>query len=231
MLEVTDLYSYYGKSPIIQGIDFQVAEGGFFGIVGRNGVGKTTLLRTLMGLTDRATGSMHFNGDDLLKMTTPERAGLGIAYIPQGREVIPRFTVRENLIMGTFPRRDGSRDIPEHIFEMFPILDEFLERRAGDLSGGQQQQLAIGRALAMKPRIMLLDEPTEGIQPNIVQQIEAVLKKLNREMGLTIILVEQNTRFVREVADEFLLIEKGRVSLRGPGAELTGEVVEKHLSI
>ncbi|MEX0430437.1 urea ABC transporter ATP-binding subunit UrtE [Spiribacter insolitus] len=231
MLEVKDLYSYYGKSPVIQGIDFQVAEGGFFGVVGRNGVGKTTLLRTLMGLTDRATGTIRFNGQDLLQKTTPERAGAGIAYIPQGREVIPRFTVRENLIMGTFPREDGSRDIPEHIFEMFPILDEFIERRAGDLSGGQQQQLAIGRALAMKPRIMLLDEPTEGIQPNIVQQIEQVLKQLNREMGLTIILVEQNTRFVREVADEFLLIEKGRVSLRGPGEALTGEVVEKYLSI
>ena len=231
MLEVKDLYSYYGKSPIIQGIDFEVAAGGFFGVVGRNGVGKTTLLRTLMGLTDRAVGRVRFNGEDLLRMTTPERAGSGIAYIPQGREVIPRFTVRENLIMGTFPRQDRTRDIPPHIFEMFPILEEFIERRAGDLSGGQQQQLAIGRALAMKPRIMLLDEPTEGIQPNIVQQIEAVLKQLNREMGLTIILVEQNTRFVREVADEFLLLEKGRVSLRGAGGELTGEVVEKYLSI
>lgn len=231
MLEVKDLYSYYGKSPIIQGVDFEVAEGGFFGVVGRNGVGKTTLLRTLMGLTDRATGTVRFNGKDLLGMSTPERAGLGIAYIPQGREVIPRFTVRENLIMGTFPRDDGSRDIPAYIFDMFPILDEFIERRAGDLSGGQQQQLAIGRALAMKPKIMLLDEPTEGIQPNIVQQIEGVLKQLNREMGITIILVEQNTRFIREVTDEFLLIEKGRVSLRGAGRDLTGEVVAKYLAI
>ena len=231
MLEVSNLYSYYGKSAIIQGIDFSVPDGGFLGIVGRNGVGKTTLLRTLMGLTDRSTGALTLNGDDLLSRPTPERAGAGIAYIPQGREVIPRFTVRENLLMGTFPRPDGSRDVPQHIYEMFPILDEFIDRRAGDLSGGQQQQLAIGRALAMKPKVILLAEPTEGLQPNLVKQIESVLIRLNRDMGLTIVLVEQNTRFVREAADHFLLLEKGQVTLRGTGDELTGEVVEKYLSI
>lgn len=231
MLEVRNLHSYYGKSAIIQGIDFTLPPSGFLGIVGRNGVGKTTLLRTLMGLTDSATGEVKLESADLLSLTTPQRAAAGIAYIPQGREVIAPFTVRENLLMGTFPRADGSRDVPSYIYDMFPILREFIDRRAGDLSGGQQQQLAIGRALAMKPKIMLLDEPTEGIQPNIVKQIEEILLQLNRDMGLTIILVEQNTRFVREAADQFILLEKGRVSLSGSGEELTRDVVEKYLAI
>ncbi|MDN3519511.1 urea ABC transporter ATP-binding subunit UrtE [Aquisalimonas lutea] len=231
MLEARELYSYYGKSPILQDVDFRVEEGGFLGIVGRNGVGKTTLLRTIMGLTDRARGVMSFAGADLLGLSTPRRAAAGIAYIPQGREIIPRFTVRENLIMGTFPRRDGARRIPEHIFELFPILAEFINRRGGDLSGGQQQQLAIGRALAMEPRVLLLDEPTEGIQPNIVQQLEDVMRRLNRELGLTIVLVEQNTRFIRQAADAFVLLDKGRVALRGRGDELTSEVVDRYLAI
>lgn len=231
MLEARDLYSYYGKSPILQGVDFEVPEGGFLGVVGRNGVGKTTLLRTIMGLTDRAKGVVNFAGRNLLGLSTPQRAGAGIAYIPQGREVIPRFTVRENLLMGTFPRKDRSRVIPDHIFELFPILDEFIDRRGGDLSGGQQQQLAIGRALAMDPKVLLLDEPTEGIQPNIVQQLESVMRRLNKEMGLTIILVEQNTRFIRQAADSFVLMDKGRVALRGRGEELTKEVVDRYLAI
>ncbi|MFV8834106.1 urea ABC transporter ATP-binding subunit UrtE [Aquisalimonas sp.] len=231
MLEAQALYSYYGKSPILQDVDFSVEEGGFLGIVGRNGVGKTTLLRTIMGLTDRAAGSLLFQGENLLGMRTPQRAGAGIAYIPQGREVIPRFTVRENLLMGTFPRKDGARTIPEHIFELFPILADFIDRRGGDLSGGQQQQLAIGRALAMDPKVLLLDEPTEGIQPNIVQQLEDVMRRLNKEMGLTIVLVEQNTRFVRQTADHFVLLDKGRVAMRGRGEELTNEVVDRYLAL
>ncbi|SEP08734.1 urea ABC transporter ATP-binding subunit UrtE [Aquisalimonas asiatica] len=231
MLEAKGLYSYYGKSPILQDVAFSVEQGGFLGIVGRNGVGKTTLLRTIMGLTDRATGQLSFDGESLLAMRTPRRAGAGIAYIPQGREVIPRFTVRENLLMGMFPRKDRSRTIPEHIFELFPILAEFIDRRGGDLSGGQQQQLAIGRALAMDPKILLLDEPTEGIQPNIVQQLEDVMRRLNKEMGLTIVLVEQNTRFVRQTADNFVLLDKGRVALRGRGEELTSDVVDQYLAL
>lgn len=231
MLEAKGLYSFYGKSPILQDIDFQIEDGGFLGIVGRNGVGKTTLLRTIMGLTDRANGTLSFQGANLLNMSTPERAATGIAYIPQGREVIPRFTVRENLLMGMFPRADKSRSIPEHIFELFPVLSNFIDRLGGDLSGGQQQQLAIGRALAMNPKVLILDEPTEGIQPNIVQQIEEVIRKLNRDMGLTIVIVEQNTRFVRQAADSFVLLDKGRVALRGRGEELTSEVIDQYLAI
>ena len=151
-------------------------------------------------------------------------------HIPQGREIIPDFTVRENILMGTFARPDGGRDIPDYLFEMFPILDEFIGRKGGDLSGGQQQQLAIARALAMDPKILILDEPTEGIQPNIVKQIEEAIIRLNKEQGLGIILVEQNVPFARRASDRFLVLDKGRVVLSGHSTDLTDSVVEKHLT-
>lgn len=229
MLEANNLYSYYGKSPVLQGIRLDLEPGKVLSVLGRNGVGKTTLMRSIMGLTDRVTGTLSFNGRDLVRMCTYERALLGIGYIPQGREVIPKLTVRENIVMGTYARSDGSRDIPEFVFELFPILREFLDRRGGDLSGGQQQQLAFARALAMKPKLLLLDEPTEGIQPNLVQQIHEVIERLNQEFGLTIVLVEQNVPFARKVSDRFLVVDKGRVALAGTSAELTDEIAERHL--
>lgn len=229
MLEADNLYSFYGKSPVLQGIRLDLEPGKVLSVLGRNGVGKTTLMRTIMGLTDRVTGTLSFNGRDLVRMCTYERAMLGIGYIPQGREVIPKLTVRENIVMGTYARSDGSRDIPEFVFELFPILREFLDRRGGDLSGGQQQQLAFARALAMKPKLLLLDEPTEGIQPNLVQQIHEVIERLNQEFGLTIVLVEQNVPFARKVSDRFLVVDKGRVALAGTSAELTDEIAERHL--
>lgn len=230
MLHANNLFSYYGKSPVLQDLRFDLEAGKVLSVLGRNGVGKTTLMRTFMGLTDRVTGTLQFNGHDIARMPTSDRAMLGIGYIPQGREVIPRFTVRENIIMGTYARSDGSRDIPDFVFELFPILREFLDRRGGDLSGGQQQQLAFARALAMKPRLLILDEPTEGIQPNIVQQIHDVIMRLNQEFGLTIVLVEQNVPFARKVSDQFLVIDKGRVAVAGTSAELTDEVAERHLT-
>lgn len=229
-LSATNLYSFYGKSPVLQGVSFNLKPGEFLSVLGRNGVGKTTLLKSIMGLTDSCTGDLQFGDADLLKCSTPQRALHGIGYIPQGREIIPRFTVRENILMGTFARADGKREIPEYLFEMFPMLRDFLARKGGDLSGGQQQQLAIARALAMDPKILMLDEPTEGIQPNIVKQIEDVITRLNRERGLGIILVEQNVPFARAASDRFLLLDKGRVVLDGPSAELTDSVVEKHLT-
>ncbi|MGR3570688.1 urea ABC transporter ATP-binding subunit UrtE [Brevirhabdus sp.] len=229
-MQARELFSYYGKSPVIQGVSFDVAQGEFLAVLGRNGVGKTTLLKSIMGLTDRCEGGLIFGGEDLLSRSTPDRARLGLGYIPQGREIIPQFTVRENLVMGTFARLDGKREVPEHIFELFPILHEFLNRKGGELSGGQQQQLAIGRALAMDPKILILDEPTEGIQPNIVQQIEEAIIRLNRENGLGIILVEQNVTFARAASDRFLLLDKGRVVLEGRTDELSDAVVERHLT-
>jgi len=229
-MHARDLYSYYGKSPVLQGVSFDLAPGEFLSVLGRNGVGKTTLLKTIMGLTDRCTGALAFGDSELLCLSTPQRSRLGIGYIPQGREIIPQFTVRENILMGTFARTDGRREIPEYLFEMFPILADFISRRGGDLSGGQQQQLAIARALAMDPKILILDEPTEGIQPNIVKQIEEAIIRLNREHGLGIILVEQNVPFAREASDRFLVLDKGRVVMSGRSNELTDSIVEEHLT-
>lgn len=229
-MRAKELYSFYGKSPVIQGVSFDLGRGEFLAILGRNGVGKTTLLKSIMGLTDKCEGELTFGGQPLLGLSTSQRSKLGIAYIPQGREIIPSFTVRENILMGTFARQDGKRDIPEYLFDMFPILREFLGRKGGDLSGGQQQQLAIARALAMDPKILILDEPTEGIQPNIVKQIEDATIQLNRERGLGIILVEQNVSFARRASDRFLVLDKGRVVLDGLTKDLTDDVVEKHLT-
>jgi urea transport system ATP-binding protein len=230
ILQATNLYSYYGKSPVIQDVSFNMEEGEIVSVLGRNGVGKTTLLKTIMGLTDNATGGLMFNGQDILNKRTSERAKLGIGYIPQGREVIPRFTVRENIVMGTYARTDGNRNIPEYLFEMFPILRDFLNRRGGDLSGGQQQQLAIARALAMDPKILILDEPTEGIQPNVVKEIEEAIVHLNRDRGISIIIVEQNIPFARKASDRFVVMDKGKIVVTGMKEELTDDVVERHLT-
>lgn len=230
ILQAANLFSYYGKSPVLQDVSFKMEKGEILSVLGRNGVGKTTLLKTVMGLTDKATGGLMFDGQDILGKRPSERAKLGIGYIPQGREVIPRFTVRENIVMGTYARTDGKRDIPEYLFDLFPILREFLNRRGGDLSGGQQQQLAIARALAMDPKILILDEPTEGIQPNVVKQIEEAIVHLNRDRGISIILVEQNIPFARQASDRFVVMDKGKIVMTGDKDALTDEVVEKHLT-
>lgn len=230
MLEFEGVYSYYGSSPVLQDVSFTVGEGELLSVLGRNGVGKTTLMRTIMGLTDRSTGEIRFRSGALHKQPTHVRSRLGIGYIPQGREIIGRFTVEENLRMGTFARKDGGRTIPDYIYDLFPILREMANRRGGDLSGGQQQQLAIGRALAMEPTLLLLDEPTEGIQPNIVAEIESAVLRLNREFGITVILVEQNVGFARRASNEFLLLDKGRVAETGPIEGLTDELVQQHMA-
>lgn len=230
MIEATNLYSYYGKSPVLQDVSFSLRQGELLSVLGRNGVGKTTLMRSFMGLTDKLEGRLTFDGQDITRMRTDERARLGIGYIPQGREIIPRFTVRENIVMGTYARTDGKRVLPELVFELFPILKDFIDRRGGDLSGGQQQQLAFARVLAMDPKLLILDEPTEGIQPNIVKQIHDVIVRLNREFGLTVVLVEQNVPFARAVSDRFVVMDKGRVAISGTGADLSDEVAERHLT-
>lgn len=231
MLQITDIDSYYGASHILHGVGLEAGKGELVGILGRNGTGKTTLLRTIMGMTTRATGSLKLNGQELIGEPTNKRAFAGFGYVPQGRQIIPDFTIRENILMGRFAAKDGRKDIPEIVYEIFPYLIENLDRPGGVLSGGQQQQLAIARALATEPSVLLLDEPTEGIQPNIVEQIEKTIIRLNKELGLTILLVEQNIRFVRAAASRFVMMENGRSVATGATAALTEALISKHMTI
>jgi len=232
VLEISELEAFYGNSRALQGIDLFVRDGGFLSILGRNGVGKTTLFKALLGMLDRTAGKIALDGQDISAFPTFRRAQAGIGYVPQGRGILPNFTVRENLRLGTFARTGtGSAGHDELVFELFPVLEEFLERKGGNLSGGQQQQLAIARALLTNPKIILLDEPTEGIQPNIVEQIEEAVVTLNRKHGITIILVEQDIGFARRASDSFAVMEKGRVVAGGPVADLTDNLVHKHLAV
>jgi len=200
-------------------------------LIGRNGMGKTTLLKCIMGLLPVASGSIIFEGQDLVRCSIEDRARLGIGYVPQGREIFPQLTVEENLRVGLSVRRNGTRSIPPSVFDLFPVLNRMLRRRGGDLSGGQQQQLAIGRALVLKPKLLILDEPTEGIQPNIVHEIGDIILKLNQQAGLTVLLVEQKLPFARRVASDFCILDKGRQVAEGPIANLTDQFVRAHLSV
>lgn len=231
MLSLSNLESWYGRSRALNGISLEVPEGKITGIAGRNGTGKTTLLKTIMGLTDSARGVVRLGGRDISGAPTHMRARAGIAYVPQGRGIIPDFTVRENIVMGGFANRSGTRAVPEIVPELFPYLAENMDRRGGLLSGGQQQQLAIARALAAEPDVVLLDEPNEGIQPSIVEEIERVILRMSREFGLTVILVEQNIGFLRRAASRFAMLEKGRVVEGGEIAGLTDAVVDRHMTI
>ena len=231
MLKLTNVDSYYDRSHILHAVCLDIPIGEVTAVLGRNGTGKTTLLKTLMGLTDRMEGQISLDGTEIGKDPTFRRARAGIAYVPQGREIIPDFTIRENILMGAFARADGKRQIPELVPELFPYLMDNLERAGGVLSGGQQQQLAIARALAADPRIILLDEPNEGIQPSIVEEIEAIIIRLNREVGLTVVLVEQNVAFARQASHCFAMMEKGRVVVSGAISELSDEMVHRHMAV
>lgn len=231
MLAVKSLNQYYGGSHILWDVDLTVSPGSRTCLMGRNGMGKTTLLKCIMGLLPTASGAIGFEGDDLAKASAEERARRGIGYVPQGRDIFPQLTVEENLRLGLGIRRNGLRAVPERIFQLFPVLKQMLRRRGGDLSGGQQQQLAIARALVLEPKLLILDEPTEGIQPNIVHEIGDIVLKLNKEEGLTVLLVEQKLPFARRVASEFCILDKGRRVAVGPIEELTDQVVRNHLSV
>lgn len=234
MLELAALHQYYGASHTLRDVSLQVASGRVCCLMGRNGVGKTTVLNTLLGLLPAASGSVLLDGEALDTLPTEERVKRGIAYVPQGRMIFPDLTVEENLRLARAGRRDGGRGrgrgIPPQIFEFFPVLDEMRRRRGGDLSGGQQQQLAIGRALVLEPRVLLLDEPCEGIQPNIVQLIGEVLRTL-RDAGLAILLVEQKLPFARAAADEFVILDRGTVVASGAMAALSDALVTEHLAV
>lgn len=231
MLKLTNVTSYYGKTPILHGVNLHVEKGQCLCVLGRNGVGKTTLMQTIMGLTTSMTGKLEIDGVDMSARRTADRALAGLGYVPQGRRILGKFTVRENILLGTFARHDRSNTIPKLCLELFPYLAENLDKKAGFLSGGQQQQLAIARALATDPKVLLLDEPTEGIQPNIVADIQAALVKLNRELGITLILTEQHIKIAKSMSDKFLIMDIGRVVSAGASKDLTQEVIDKHLSI
>lgn len=231
MLKIEQLNQFYGQSHTLWDLDLEVPEGQCTVLMGRNGVGKTTLLKCIMGLLPVKSGGMHYDGTDLGRVGAEQRASMGIGYVPQGRQIFPLLSVEENLLIGLPARRDGLRRIPAFIFEMFPVLSEMLGRRGGDLSGGQQQQLAIGRALVTDPRLLILDEPTEGIQPNIVADIGAIVRRLNQEMGLTVLLVEQKLPFARKVADRFCLLDRGRAVATGEMPLLNDELIHQYLTV
>ena len=230
MLKVENLNQYYGGSHILRGLSFELELGKVTTLLGRNGVGKTTLLKSLMGLVKTKSGAMHLNGRDITHLAPHARVKAGIGYVPQGREIFPRLTVEENLLMGlaTLP---GSTPIPGRIFEMFPVLKQMMHRRGGDLSGGQQQQLAIGRALAMGPRLLILDEPTEGIQPSIIKDIERAIRMLAETGEMAILLVEQYYDFAESLADQYLLMERGEFIMRGKGETMPQDGVREALAV
>lgn len=229
MLEIAGLNQYYGESHTLKSIDLSVETGSRTCLMGRNGMGKTTLLRCIMGLQTVAEGSIRLEGQEVARMRPQERARLGIGYVPQGREIFPQLTVEENLRVPLAGKR--SQGIPERVYRLFPVLRDMARRRGGDLSGGQQQQLAIGRALVLNPRILLLDEPTEGIQPNIVREISDVIRRINEEEGVTVLLVEQKLAFARATADCFRILNNGRNVAGGSMDELSDELIGEHLTV
>jgi len=232
MLKIDTLHQYYGGSHILRGLSFEAKVGEVTCLLGRNGVGKTTLLRCLMGLVPAREGSIEWEGKPITSLKPQQRVHAGIAYVPQGREIFPRLTVEENLLMGLsrFPGRE-AREVPAFIYELFPVLEQMKQRRGGDLSGGQQQQLAIGRALASRPRLLILDEPTEGIQPSVIKEIGAVIHRLAERGDMAILLVEQFYDFAEALADQYLVMARGEIIQRGRGENMQAEGVRGLVTI
>ena len=233
MLTVSALTVSISGSQILRGVNFEVPARSVFCLMGRNGVGKTTTLKTIVGLQNADSGSIVLDGGDITRRRADARASAGLAYVPQGRDIFPHLTVEENLDIGLFAqgKSKGRAEKFERIFGLFPILKDFLPRKGGMLSGGQQQQLAIARALLTQPKVLILDEPTEGIQPNIIDQIGETIKMLRTEGQMSILLVEQYLDFCKELADFFAIMDRGAVVAHGPVADLTDEVVKKHLTV
>jgi urea transport system ATP-binding protein len=230
MLNVKNINQYYGGSHILRDVSLSATFGKVTVVLGRNGVGKTTLLKSLMGLVPIKNGSIEFEGQDIHKTTPYERARAGIGFVPQGREIFMRLTVEENLRMG-LASKPGGTPIPSELYELFPVLKQMLGRRGGDLSGGQQQQLAIARALAAKPKLLVLDEPTEGIQPSIIKDIGRVIRMLADRGDMAILLVEQYYDFAEELADDYVVMERGAVIATGPGSEMKDKGIRQLVAI
>lgn len=231
MISIQQVNQKYGGTQILWDLNLDIPTGAVTCIMGRNGVGKTTLLKCLMGLLPVNSGEIKLVGEAIHTKSAESRASLGIGYVPQGRDIFPLMTVEENLRIGLHVRKDKRKEIPEKIYELFPVLKDMRHRLGGDLSGGQQQQLAIGRALVIEPKVLILDEPNEGIQPNIVKQIGDVILKLNREENLTVILVEQKLGFARRVGQEFRLMEKGRIVASDRMENLNDNLIKQHLAV
>src|ERR1700683_1943242 len=231
MLEIKGLNQFYGGSHTLWDVTLDVPRGSCTCLMGRNGMGKTTLLKCIMGLLPCTSGQILYGGRDLRPLPAEARAPLRIGYVPQGREIFSQLTVEENLRTGLAVRRPRVREVPEQLFQMFPVLKQMLRRRGGDLSGGQQQQLAIARALVLDPKLLILDEPTEGIQPNIVHEIGDVIQRLNRESNLTVLLVEQKLPFARRVASDLRILDKGRLVVSSKISALTDDLVRTHLTV
>ena len=232
MLTIDTLNQFYGESHTLWDLDLAVPAAECTCVMGRNGVGKTTLMKAIMGEVAVASGSIRYDGDiELTRRRVEDRSRLGIGYVPQGRQIFPLLTVEENLRTGLAARSDGLKRIPPRVFELFPVLEEMKHRRGGDLSGGQQQQLAIGRALVLEPRLLILDEPGEGIQPNIVTQIGEVIRRLIREDGLSVLLVEQKLPFARKYADRFVIMDRGRSMAKGTIDALSDALIKEHLTV
>jgi urea transport system ATP-binding protein len=231
LLEIQGLNQFYRGSHTLWDVEMSIPQGSCTCLMGRNGMGKTTLLKCIMGLLPASSGKILYEGRDLRSVPAEERAHWRIGYVPQGREIFSQLTVEENLRIGLAVRRPKLREVPEHLFQMFPVLKQMLRRRGGDLSGGQQQQLAIARALVLDPKLLILDEPTEGIQPNIVHEIGAVIQRLNRETDLTVLLVEQKLPFARRVASDLRILDKGRLVVSDKIAALTDDLVRMHLTV
>jgi branched-chain amino acid transport system ATP-binding protein len=232
LLQIKGLRAGYGGKPVLQAIDLEVAKGEIVAVIGRNGVGKSTLMKTLIGLVDSMAGTIRLDSTELTGLTPFRRARLGIGYVPQGRDVFPRMSVRENLQVGESMKGRVAPDIYEHIYQLFPILKERSKQQAGTMSGGQQQQLAIGRVLVGSPRLLLLDEPSEGIQPSIVQDIGRIIKQLNRDSGMTIMFVEQNLDMIKALAQRCYVIDKGRIVAHVTPNELEDrDTIRKYLAV
>lgn len=231
MLTISGLNQYYGESHTLWDLDMEVAKGKCTVLMGRNGVGKTTLLQCIMGLVKVKSGDIQLEGESIVARDAESRPRMGIGYVPQGRQIFPMLTVEENMQIGLPIRAKGDRQIPAFIFDLFPVLDEMRHRRGGDLSEGQQQQLAIARALVVNPSLLILDEPTEGIQPNIVQEIGDIIRMLNEKMGLTVLLVEQKLPFARKVGDQFCILDRGRRVAEGPMDQLKEELIKEYLTV
>ena len=226
MLKIAGMDSYYGESRVIKGLDLNVEQGKITCLIGRNGVGKSTTLKSIMGVVKTPVGSIMLDGQEIVKMKTYERAKLGIGYVPQGRDIFAQMTVQENLELG-LQAVGGKGKVPDYIYDLFPVLPKFAKRKGGDLSGGQQQQLAIARALVAEPKILILDEPTEGIQPSVIQDIGDVLQKINKMRGLTILIVEQYLDFVLGISDYLYVMEHGEIIMQGKTGLLNVSQVQK----